>query len=814
MTAGQADPGGGPTPKPGMAHSLLLVAPALASWAAALVLLGQPAVVGAVVAVTAAVAAAACWALCPRASRPSGLRTRRTWRWALGARSPAFRNVVVGVLACLSATAAVVAFKVHTVSTGPVPGLAARSASVTADVVITDDPRVRPHRGGVARRDSAVVEARMVSVSAGTARFAVDVPVVLFGSGDGWSSLLPSQRVRVRGRLGPAEPGELTAAVMLVRGPPRSLSGPSAPQTVAGALRAGLREASDVLSPDQRGLLPGLVVGDVSRLDDQVRQDLTTAGLSHLTAVSGANLALIAGAALALARLGGLSLPLRALVAVAAMVGFAVVARPSPSVLRALVMGTIAAVALGTGRPKDGVAILSATVLGLILFDPGLARQYGFALSVFATGGILVLAPPWRERLAERMPVLAAEAIAVPAAAQAAVTPVLVLMSGRIDLVAIPANLLAGPAVAPATVLGFAAAIVAPLSMGAAQILVHPAGWAVGWIIVVAEHAAGVPMATIGWPGGPGGLVLLAVAAVTAWALLRGRARRRIALALLAGALVAVLVAGPVASRWPPPGWLLVACDVGQGDALAVSAGPGKAIVIDTGPEPGPVDRCLRDLDVRQVPLMVLTHPHLDHVGGLEGAMRGRAVGAALVSPGRVPERESARVSWRLRTKGVPEWVMPPGTRWRFGGAEITVIAPSSDAAREGPGEGAIANNASVVLLVRWFEPAGRLLGSALLAGDLETESQAVLSRLGIPPVDVLKVPHHGSGRQDPGFLAATRARAALISVGAVNDYGHPAPLTTNRLSRLGMRVYRTDLSGDLAVTVQEGRLGIVPRKG
>ncbi|WP_204074439.1 ComEC/Rec2 family competence protein [Planotetraspora phitsanulokensis] len=820
MTAGAADRGAGPRPETGATHALPLVAPALASWAAAIVLLGCSAAAGAVTAVVAAVAAATCWAALM--SRPPGARLRTSPRArtpgirhrARNMRSPGARNVVVGTLACLSATAAIVAFKVHAVTSGPVPGLAARSASVTADVVITDDPRVRPHRGGVVQRDSAVVEARMVSVTSATERFAVDVPIVLFGSGEGWSTLLPSQKVRVRGRLGPAEAGELTAAVLLVRGGPELLGDPSAAQTVAGEVRAGLREASDVLPPGQRGLLPGLVVGDVSRMDDQIRQDFTTAGLSHLTAVSGANLALIAGAVLALARIAGLPLPLRALLMIVAMLGFAVVARPSPSVLRALVMGSIAAVALGAGRPKDGVAVLSATVLGLILFDPGLARQYGFALSVFATGGILVLAPRWRERLAERMPMLAAEAVAVPAAAQAAVTPVLVLMSGRLDLVAVPANLLAGPAVAPATVLGFAAAVVAPLSMGAAQILVHPAGWAAGWIIVVAEHAAAVPMATIGWPGGLAGLVLLAAAAVTVWAVMRRRAYRRAALALLAGALVAVLVAGPVSSPWPPPGWLLVACDVGQGDALAVSAGPGRAIVIDTGPEPGPVDRCLRDLDVRQVPLMVLTHPHLDHVGGLEGAMRGRAVGAALVSPGRVPERESARVSWRLRARGVPEWVMPPGTRWRFGGAEITVIAPSSDAPRQGPGEGAVANNASIVLLVRWFAPAGGLIGSALLAGDLETESQALLARAGVPSVDVLKVPHHGSRRQDPGFLGATRARAALISVGAVNDYGHPAPLTTQRLGLLGMRVYRTDLSGDLAVTAQEGRLGIVPRKG
>ncbi|WP_245647056.1 ComEC/Rec2 family competence protein [Microtetraspora niveoalba] len=744
-------------------------------------------------------------------------------------------GTALAALACGAATAAVVAVKVHTVGTGPVAELAARHATVVAEVEIGDDPRARPQRGGLTRRESFVVEARMLAVQPVTGaagappssgprppgdghavetggRVRVDVPVVLLASGDGWRALLPSQRIRVRGRLGTSDRGDLTAAVLLVREPPEVLSGPSAPQRVAGELRAGLREASDVLSEGARGLLPGLVIGDVSRLDEEIKENFVAAGLSHLTAVSGANLAFIAGAALMIARLLGLPLPVRAIVAVVAMAGFAVVARPSPSVIRALAMGIVAALALGTGRTRDGVAALSATVLGLILFNPGLARQYGFALSVFATGGILVLAPRWRDRMASRMPRWMAEAIAVPAAAQVAVTPLLVLMSGQLGLVAIPANLLAGPAVAPATLLGFGAAIVAPVSMAAAQLLVRPAGLAADWIIAVAERAAALPAATIDWPGGVPGLALLAVAVVVGRLLLWRRLRRYVLAVLLAGALVVVLVIGPATSPWPPPGWLLVACDVGQGDGLALSTGPGSAVVIDTGPKPGLANRCLRDLGVTRVPLLFLSHPHLDHVGGLTGVLRGRSVGAAVVSPGRVPASESARVSAELRARRIPEWVVPPGGRWRFGPVELTVIAPDPDTPGEGSGEGAIANNASVVLLVRWLDPRGSPMGSALLAGDLETEAQARLRRQGIPRVDLLKVPHHGSLRQDPAFLADTRAGAALISVGAGNDYGHPAPLTMTRLHLLGMRTYRTDVSGDIAVVERGGRLAVVPR--
>ncbi|MBB5628734.1 ComEC/Rec2 family competence protein [Sphaerisporangium krabiense] len=685
--------------------------------------------------------------------------------------------------------------------------LASTRSPVTAEIRVTGDPRTLPGQHGTARRERVIVQGsvELVETVSGT-RYRTDSPVVVFANGPGWSALLPSQRVRVRGRLGPAEPGTLTAAVLLASKAPEVLSGPSTPQRVAGMFRSGLREAAGILPPAERGLLPGLVVGDLSLMDEQVRRDLATAGLSHVTAVSGANLAIVAGAVVVMGRLAGLPLAARAALAIAGMIGFAVVARPSPSVLRALVMGSVAAVALGTGRSRDGLAALAATVLTLILFDPGLAREYGFALSVLATGGILVFAPRWRDRLARRMPTIAAEALAVPCAAQAAVTPLLVLMSGQLEAVAVPANLLAGPAVAPATLLGFAASLVAPVSVDIARWLVWPAGYAVGWIIWVARQAAGLPAATLSWPGGAVGLLLLVLSAVALWLLLRRPTLRLAACAIAGGLIIAVLVVRPVVASWPPDGWLLVSCDVGQGDALVLAAGRGRAIVVDTGPEPALVDRCLRELGVEQVPLLVLTHPHFDHVGGLDGVFRARQVGAVLVSPGERSRGEAGRVSAALRQRRTPEWVATPGMAWHLGPLALTVLGPSEEAIMAGPGEGSVTNNASIVLHARWRT------GSALLCGDVETEAQEALLKHGLPQADILKIPHHGSARQDPRFLAAVRASAALVSVGEDNDYGHPAPLTLTRLRTLGIRVYRTDTQGDLAVTADQDHLSIVPR--
>lgn len=395
----------------------------------------------------------------------------------------------------------------------------------------------------------------------------------------------------------------------------------------------------------------------------------------------------------------------------------------------------------------------------------------------------------------------------VPAAAQAAVTPVLVLMSGQVSLIAVPANLLAGPAVAPATLLGFAAALIAPFWPEAARLLVIPAGYAVGWIIMVAQWAVSVPMANVPWPAGLAGLGLLAVVTAVAVPVMRRRAWRTVTLTVAGAALVAMLAVRPIVAPWPPSGWLMVMCDVGQGDGLVIAAGPRQAVVVDTGPDPSVMDGCLRRVGVRDIPLVILTHPHADHVNGLTGVLRGRRVGAVLTSPHRDPTSQGARLTAELARRRIPQWTAHPGTRWRFGPSDLTVLAPGPAQGRaEGPGEGSAANNSSVVIHVRW--PAG----SALLSGDIESEAQEDLLRGALPQTDILKVPHHGSPRQIPAFFAAIKPRAALISVGADNGYGHPAQPTLALLRHLGTRVYRTDESGDLAIIDLEGVLAVVSR--
>ena len=340
--------------------------------------------------------------------------------------------------------------------------------------------------------------------------------------------------------------------------------------------------------------------------------------------MSGTNLTLLVGFLLALARWCRVRGRWLAVVGAAGIVGFVLLARTEPSVLRAAVMGTVALLGLGHDGRQRGLRALGVAVLVLVLVDPGLAVTAGFVLSVLATAGILVLAPGMREALARWLPRWLAEAVAVPLAAQLACTPVVAAISGQVSLVAVGANVLAGPAVGPATVLGLAGGLLGLVWDPLGRLAGTLASWCVAWIIAVAEHGARLPAAAIGWGTGAVSLavlsVLVAVLALAAPRLLRRPATGIVCCLVL---VVAVLVR-PADLGWPPDGWVLVACDVGQGDALVLNAGRGSAVVVDAGPDPVAVDQCLDRLGVSRIPLLVLTHFHADHVGGVAGVLDDR----------------------------------------------------------------------------------------------------------------------------------------------------------------------------------------------
>ncbi|MFJ9144186.1 ComEC/Rec2 family competence protein [Streptomyces griseus] len=823
---------------------LRLVPPALAVWAAAAVALGLPGRWVVAVAVACSVAALVLLVVAARTSREARTAGRARGVAAAG-RAPSVAAAgrpqsvaalgrarvvaaVGAVLLCAATGAAVAGLHGADVRRGPVPGLAREYARIDVDVRVTSDPRTtRPAvRGNHSTPALLLIDAEVMEVRgarrAGGPGTLVRTPVLLMvTAGDHraeWQSLLPSTRLRLSGRLSPpAHEGERLAAVVRVddKGAPRIIGPPTWIQRTAGELRAGLREATDGLHADARALLPGLVVGDTSRVPSDLHDAFKATDLTHLLSVSGANLSILLfllvgppGAALSAERRGlapllGLSLRGTALIGGALTLAFVVVCRPDPSVLRAAACGLITLLAIGTGRRRSLIPALAAAVVLLVLHDPWLSRSYGFLLSVLATGALLTLAPRWSLALrARRVPGRLAEVLAAAAAAQAVCAPVVVVLASRVSLVAVPCNLLAEFAVAPATVLGFAALAVAPVAPPVAGLLAWIASWPVRWIATVARTGAGLPGAEAQWPGGWSGAALLAGLTVVV-VLLAPRLARHPWGCAAAGLLLVLAVLRPVPltrimTGWPPPDWAFALCDVGQGDAMVLAAGEGTGVVVDAGPDPRAVDRCLRDLAVTRIPLVVLTHFHADHVRGLPGVLRGRAVGAIQTTGLQEPPEQAAFVRRTAAAARVPTVRAVAGEHRRAGPVDWRVLWP-----RHGPGGAEAAavrepNDSSVTLRVR---AAGGL--TLLLLGDLEPPAQRELlrGREGAGPVDVLKVAHHGSAFQDAGLLHSVRPRLALISCGADNPYGHPSARTVGALRAAGARVLRTDTDGPIAVT-------------
>jgi competence protein ComEC len=244
----------------------------------------------------------------------------------------------------------------------------------------------------------------------------------------------------------------------------------------------------------------------------------------------------------------------------------------------------------------------------------------------------------------------------------------------------------------------------------------------------------------------------------------------------------------------------MVACDVGQGDAVVLATGrPGWVVLVDAGPDDGPVDACLDRLGVQGIAMVVLSHLHADHIGGLAGAMRDRAVGAVAVGPVREPMWALQAVARSAAEAGVPLLALTAGRRLQWPALTLDVLGPRHPVGAVDPDDGTSVNDGSLVL--RAVTPAA----TALLAGDVELAAQADLLASGADlRADVLKMPHHGSRYTSVAFLNAVAPRAVVVSVGAGNRYRHPDPGLVRGLERSGAAVRRTDTGGDIAVTVDE----------
>lgn len=466
---------------------LRLVPAALTSWTVTTTgILWQTG--GLAVAVAAAVAIAGGVAWWRRRCAPSGESP------------PSVRAGVVAVAVTGAAFALAIGLRVHDLQQHPITHRYGTTAAVA--VIPSESPRFL---GGNRMMFRATLQA-LDGVEIGGR-------VVVFASASRFAETSAGRPVGFRARIAAPTRRDMTVAVLSATGGP-TWGEPTALHRTAHRLRAGFVDAARAALPaDQAAMLPALVLGDTSTVNAQTTNRFRVSGLTHLTAVSGANVTIVCGAVLLTAGLVGPRLA--AASAAVVLVGFVVVVQPSASVLRAAVMGGITLLALVSHRRRQAIPALSATVLVLMIATPEMAVDVGFALSVSATAALVVIAPAWSRRLSARgWPKPLADAVSVAAAAQLVTAPLVAGMSGMVSVVAVAANFAVAAVIPPITVAGTAAALLCPVWPVGAELLIRFTGPELWWLLRVSEVTAAMPGAAIAVPSGLLGVVTVAVASV------------------------------------------------------------------------------------------------------------------------------------------------------------------------------------------------------------------------------------------------------------------------------------------------------------
>ena len=689
-------------------------------------------------------------------------------------------------------------------------GAAAEGSIVELTVMASGDPAV-PAGGAEWSRTGLQMRARTIP---GPARIGRDqvvlpaaAPVLVRADGqaaDVLSRIRDGDRARLRASVVGDESLRILRATQ-VRPVEDAGGGP------AGAgrhrLRGIARAATAELPADEAALVRGMTTGDTRGMSEDAEEIMRRAGISHLVAVSGANIALVLAAVLGPLLLAGVRRRPRLLIAAVVVAGYVWLVGDEPSVQRAATMAAPLLAARFAGVRASPVAALALTVALWSVLDPVTAASIGFLLSALATGAILLAAPPLGRALEQisdgRLGRAAALVIAVPLVAQAACTPVLILLTPEVSIWTVPVNMLVAPLVGPSTVLGLLALVLGVLWPGGASLLYGIAAGGAHLVLLIARTADALPGSRIAVPEGPAGV--LAAVAVLLVAGLALAARHRPLVRWGVAAVLVIALAPGLGRMLPasgPEAWRLALCAVGQGDALllrpAGTARDGPTVLVDTGPEPEALRACLDLLRVRSIDLLVLTHPHADHIGGRAALTGERAPARQWTCP--LPAAAAGTVP------GAPVEVAATGTRWRQDGLALRVLWPDSaesaqraSAAEHGSGEGDAANDCSIALEVLWED------GTRLVTlGDLEPAAQAELAAASPGDADIVKVAHHGSRFQHAPLYAQLDPELALVPVGRENTFGHPTDEALSLVRGLGAQVVRTDEHGTVVLPAGE----------
>jgi competence protein ComEC len=677
--------------------------------------------------------------------------------------------------------------------------------AVRAEAVVLEPVRDRGGGPAVAR----------VELRTGAARGEVAVMRVRAAQfGAGWPEV--GEIVTIAGRVAPLGRYD---AYQRARGAARAIDVGALERT--GRRRGGLMGVVDTarrraeagldrgLRPDGAALMRGMVLGQDERLEPEVKTDFQQSGLAHLLAASGANVMLLATLVIGLATLAGLPLRLRLGAAMVLVALYVPLAGGGPSIQRAGVMGAAGLVAGLAGRPSSRWYAFGLSAAVTLVLNPRSPADAGWQLSFAAVLALLALAPALRGSLVRRLPGPVADAVAITIAATLGTAPLIATHFEQLSLASLPANLAVAPAVAPIMWLGMLAAALAQASPALAAPVAGLASPLLTIVGAVAHAAGSAPFGVLPVrlqsPGSVGAAVAATAAAAAALRAaclrdaerpLRPRSPVRVRPALLAvaGLLVPAAVGIAAHRRGAPPvvpGEVVVSfLDIGQGDATLIQHG-GASILVDTGPPEGQIVRRLREAGVSRLDVLVLTHAQLDHEGAGLAVVRAFAPRLLIDGGAGWPTTVQHGLPAAMRAEHTRELDARAGEQIALAGIRLRVLWPPAPPPGWRPSGDP--NNRAVVALVR--------VGTfdLLLTADAESD---ITGPLHLPPVDALKVAHHGSA--DPGLpalLQRLRPSVAAIEVGRHNDYGHPTASTLAAL-RVVPNVIRTDQDGTVRLRV------------
>ena len=551
------------------------------------------------------------------------------------------------------------------------------------------------------------------------------------------------------------------------------------------------------ISSEGSQLLPGLILGDTRFQSKLLKEDMKSSGLTHLTAVSGGNIAILVVALSFLFRKLKISLRIQIILIFIFLLFFAFLVRTEPSVIRASFMASIVLISILYGVFKQGINALLLTICVVLLLDPNLATSWGFSLSVFATSGLLLFTEPILNYLIKSFPWFNQNLliiISVALAAQFSTMGLVAGFTGLISIWSVIANTLVSPIVPIVTILGYLGLIFSNFNTSIAIIFNLPAAVFANWIVMVSHFFANQTFSTVKISNGVLGFLIANTILLLFIYLVRKFQIFTIFTTILF-TLLFILISQFIFFKpnWPLKDWQFVMCDVSQGDGLVIRDSLGKTIVVDVGPDGKLMNKCLHKLGIKQIDILLLTHFHLDHVEGLSEVLRNHDIKMAYASWIKEPYEESKRVEQILGHQKIN--YLLSGQEIYLGKIKLTCLWPTSKKMEIE----SVANNSSLVVLAEIDK------ASILLTGDIEPPAQEVIrSMWNKLQVDVIKIPHHGSKFQDALFPEWSGARLALISAGVENTYGHPSKEAIKLYEDSKMKVLSSSSSGSISIFVNE----------